>query len=353
MVSPLNWRRRNFAAIAGESAATYDPSPSVAASIVVPDLELVGWTPFAVSRALGLVSREAFDCVITSSPPQSCHLVGLALKRRGLPWVADFRDGWTYEPTRRPFPTSWQRRLDSIIESRVARQADVLVGVTEPISDDLRDRFGGEVMTITNGFDPDEPVASGDAWAPPIRKERFSVAYTGSLGFGGNSPEPLFAAIRSLKESHPELAARLEVVFAGPSTREEQSSWRDLDGCVSSVGYLPRDRVLALQRAADALVLFTGDDRPSVATGKLYEYLASGRPIIVVGDRSAAASIVRDEGAGVTVGASDIPALAEVLAGAVTGNLGRSQTPDEWYSYPRVAGRMEQAVEKAISVAAR
>ena len=38
-----------------------------------------------------------FDCVITTSPPESAHGVGMALARRGVPWVADVRDAWNFE----------------------------------------------------------------------------------------------------------------------------------------------------------------------------------------------------------------------------------------------------------------
>jgi hypothetical protein len=81
MVSPLNWRRANFEAVTGSSDAGYDPTPSAFASVLVPDLELVGWLPFALPRAWGADT----DCMITSAPPHSGHLIGLALQARGLP----------------------------------------------------------------------------------------------------------------------------------------------------------------------------------------------------------------------------------------------------------------------------
>ena len=94
LASPLNWRRRHFEALGGGSGAVY-ATPSRLESVVVPDLALAGWVPFALSRALRLTRGQRFDCVLTSSPPQSAHLLGLALRRRGVPWIAELRDGWT------------------------------------------------------------------------------------------------------------------------------------------------------------------------------------------------------------------------------------------------------------------
>src|SRR5947209_6890069 len=96
MVSALNWRRESFAALAGGSGdGGYEGRPSRLASLFVPDLAVAGWLPFALPRARDLAAGA--DAVITTSPPHSGHLVGLALRGRGLPWVADFRDGWTFE----------------------------------------------------------------------------------------------------------------------------------------------------------------------------------------------------------------------------------------------------------------
>ena len=107
MLTPLNWRRRHFRAFAGEQIGGY-VQPSVLERVVVPDVALATWLPYALPRALRL-GRGRFDVVVTSAPPQSAHLVGLALKRRGLRWIADFRDGWRFEPHGAEWPAGLQR----------------------------------------------------------------------------------------------------------------------------------------------------------------------------------------------------------------------------------------------------
>jgi glycosyltransferase involved in cell wall biosynthesis len=352
MVSPLNWRRANFEAVTGSGDAGYDATPSVFASLVVPDLELVGWLPFALPRALGIARRERIDCVITSSPPHSGHLVGLALQARGVPWVADFRDGWRFEPTRPRFPLAAQRGLDAGLERLVARRADAVVGVTPPITDDLRDRLGADAITITNGFDPGETPRPPEDWRPPLAEDRHSLVYTGSLSYAGNSAEPLLRALDILAAEEPAVRDRLEVVVAGPVTSTEREALERRDG-VQVLGRLDRQRTLTLQRAGDSLILFALDHRPSVATGKLYEYLAADRPILVVGARSVAAEIVRSTGAGSCVPADDPPAIARALATLVRAN-GAQRGGDralilERYGYQSLARQMAERVETAIA----
>jgi glycosyltransferase involved in cell wall biosynthesis len=355
LVSPLNWRRASFAALKGESTGAYSGAPSVLAAWVIPDLEVVGWVPFALPRALGLTAREHFDCVITSSPPQSTHLIGLALRRQGIPWVADLRDGWSFEPSGERFPPGRRRQADRQLEEAVLARADGVVGVTPPIGDDLRTRVNPQAVTITNGFDPDEGAVATEAAArAPVDPSRFTVAYTGTLAYGGASARPLMDGVRMLKEQAPDLAARLELVFAGPmsSTDLAELEASDLDGSVRVLGAVSRPESLGLQRAADALLLFVDGRRPSIATGKLYEYLFSGRPILVLGEGSVAARIVTEVGAGLVAPADDPAAITAALGTLMErGPAAPKAAPDaiQRFSYSSIAREMTDAVERAIA----
>jgi hypothetical protein len=121
---------------------TYSCKPHPLSRIVVPEPLVAAWAPFARSRALRLNRTERFDCVITSSPPESVHAVGRALSRRGVPWIAELRDGWTFEPLRPPFPTAAQRRIDARLERLWLSSADAVVCVSMPAAADLRERLG-------------------------------------------------------------------------------------------------------------------------------------------------------------------------------------------------------------------
>jgi glycosyltransferase involved in cell wall biosynthesis len=345
MVSPLNWRAGSFAALQGADAGDYDAAPSVLAAHVAPDLQLVGWVPFALPRALSLAG--AVDCVITTAPPQSGHLIGLALQRVGVPWVADFRDGWRFGPARPEFASAPVRVLDAALERMVARSADVVVGVTRPIADDLAQRFGVRATTITNGFDPADQAVD-ESWTPPLDPARPSFVHTGSLAYGGRSAAPLLEALRFLDAEAP------EVVFAGPSSAAERAELADaaLHGRARSLGSLPRPRALALQRAADGLLVIADDDQPSVATGKLYEYLAAGRPILVLGRGSEAARTVTELGAGLVASARDPRDIADALRRLMNGEAGPAAPEGlERFSYERLAGQLADEVERAISSA--
>ena len=104
-----------------------------------------------------------------------------------------------------------------------------------------------------------------------------------------------------------------------------------------------------VQRSADALVLLTSRNS-SEATGKLFEYLFSGRPIVALAENNEAARIVRETSTGVTVPPDDVEAIAAALRRVVSGELVREYAPRnlDQYEYPRPAEQMAELVEEAI-----
>ena len=78
-------------------SATAAEKPQLISRLVVPDAHRVAWVPFALRKAKRLARQNDFDCVITTSPPESAHKIGAALSRKGIPWVADLRDSWSFE----------------------------------------------------------------------------------------------------------------------------------------------------------------------------------------------------------------------------------------------------------------
>jgi glycosyltransferase involved in cell wall biosynthesis len=349
MASPLNWRRQHFAALTGKQDASYS-SPSRLQDVVVPDLALLTWLPFALPQARKLARRRRPDVVITTSPPPSGHFVGRALRGRGVPWIAELRDGWTFEPPRPRWRLAPQRGLDRTLERSALRRAEAIVGVTQPIVDDALERFGGEAVLITNGFDPEEQ-APRRGRHPLLDPDRHSVVHTGRLALAGVSLRPLLAAVRELQQDGA-VASSFELVFAGPLSAEEHEllAEPDLAAVVRMTGPLAREEALVLQREADTLVVVTGGAaRRSVATGKLFEYLAARRPILVLGDETEAARIVRETNSGFATSASDPAAIAASLRRAVEDSPELEAGGISAYSYPELARRYAELIERVVA----
>ena len=282
------------------------------------------------------------------------NLLGLAVDRRQSAWVAEFRDGWCFEPLRPAFPTAAQRFLDRWLERRVVQTADMVIGVTRPISDDLELRLGVKAAYIPNGWDP---AAAPDEVPPPDAIRRSGVVtlvHTGALSGGwGRDPRPLLQALQIVRSESEITPVRL--VHAGRLTTDDRELIDRFGaaGAVECLGVLPRAVALASQRAADALVLITSRNT-SEATSKLYEYIAAGRPIVALAENNEAARIVRETNTGVTVAPDDVDAIADVLRRVASGDLAHEYSPQplQRYSYPRLAGEMTALVEAAVELRA-
>ncbi len=353
MASPLNWRRGSFEALQGQAPAPA-PAPSRLEAVVVPDLALAAWVPFALPRALRLAREERPDVVWTTGPPPSTNLIGLACRRvLGLPWVADIRDGWRFERNHTDFPLAAQRRLDSWLDHWLTRSADRVTAVTEPIARDARERLGARsATTISNGFDLEEldelPSGAPDGLIDP---RRHTLLYTGRLGYAMRSPGPLLAGLRALRDNDPAAAAGIEVLFAGPLRDDElaQIEAPDLNGMTRVLGALDRTTTMQLQRATDTLLLITTGN-PSETGQKLFEYLAADRPILVIGDRTEAARIVQNAGAGTAAPMEDPAAIAARLAELANGRAGLPASgAAERFHYATLAEELEAELEAAMS----
>jgi glycosyltransferase involved in cell wall biosynthesis len=352
MDSGLNWRRKQLRAWTGEAPAAADYAPTVSwpARVIVPDVALMTWLPFVLAAARRLAAERRFDCVMTTSGPESVHLAGLALRRSGLPWIADFRDGWGFESLH-DWPTAPQWALDRKLEAAVVRGADAVCAVTEPIAADLSERFDVDAWTITNGYDLDEVPTPN---AMPVSAETHVLLHSGRMASSQRSPQPVLDALALLRAEDPAVADRLRLELAGPLTPDERASIEDptVAGSVRSLGNLPREEVLRRQREAGSLLLLTAGNRRGEATGKLYEYLSAGRPILVLGDRTEAARIVTDAGAGIVVAVDDPRAIAAALRRLVAGEVEPAGAPQQ-YGYPALAARLAELVEVARERAAQ
>ncbi len=122
--------RRPAIAREGEAPDVAKAPPAILTRVVVPDAYLLSWGAWAIPTVRRLIRRRRIECVITTSPPDSTHLVGLALGRERPAWIADFRDGWMFESLREAFPTRPQRRLDAWLEAQVIAKADQVIGPT-------------------------------------------------------------------------------------------------------------------------------------------------------------------------------------------------------------------------------
>jgi len=286
----------------------------IRASLFIPDGR-VGWIPHAVRPGLGLARREGALAVMSSGPPFTGHLIARKIRSRlRLPWVADFRDPWTRAPfyPERPALARW---IDERLERSVVREATKVVSVNREILDDFRERHGEpgaeRFLTIPNGFDQ-EDFEGLEREIP----EKLTLVHTGSL-FASRDPRPLREALSTLCREEPGFAEGTEIILAGRVDDDVAGAFGSppLSRMVRFPGYLPHRESLRLLMRAHICLLFIGEERQSrgMLTGKLFEYLGSGTPVLAIGPEGEAADLIRTCRAGTILPPGDEGRLLETL----------------------------------------
>jgi glycosyltransferase involved in cell wall biosynthesis len=278
--------------------------------LVVPD-EAATWNLTAIPAALRIARAEKIDVVITTSPPGSVHLVGAAVKRAlGVHWIADLRDSLLAHQDRRADTPAvrMKARTVRVVAGVVARRADAIVTAFDSIGEEMRALSpAGRIVTITNGSDFDD--FDGLTYTPG---ERFRITHTGAF-FGQRDPKPFLRALAG--SSLQDVVVRFVGGFQA-ADREFAESLGIADR-IEVIPFVPRRRSLELQRDSEALLLIAseaGGRGTGVIPGKVFEYIAAGRPILAaVPAGGAAARLIAEVGAGVVAPADDVDALQAAL----------------------------------------
>jgi glycosyltransferase involved in cell wall biosynthesis len=327
---------------------------SLARAALWPD-EFVGWLPAAIVQSLRMVRRYRPDVLYTTSLPMTAHLAGLAVHRlTGLPWVADFRDSFTLNPLEGAARSvGLAGRASRELEEAVARSATCITFADETMDVCGLDRSDPRRIVIPNGVDEDDlrPVAP----RPDGISDRFRLAYVGSL-YGRHDAAEALAGIRMAIASGAVDPTRFELRIVGHASLESEAALHDLP--VTRTGYLSHAQALEEMAGATAL-LYSRPAGDLVASGKIFEYLCSGRPILCVADPSSLAyRLVAEFGAGSCTDVRDRHAISSALVRLVQAwRGGRPREVDPGirnrvlnrFSRRRLAAALADALAAAVS----
>ena len=273
------------------------------------------WGNPSVRYLKAYLKAHPVDAIISTGPPHSMHLIAMKLKEAlNTPWIADFRDPWTEIDFYKDLHlTRCADRKHHRQEHKVLASADKVVAVGWSMAEGLKKLGANDPEVIPNGYD--WIIRHGNA--PTPLSSDFTLTHIGIIGANRNEHQ-LWQALKELKAADSEFANKLKIRLIG---QIDQSVAQAIDSCglndnTAFIPYIPHDQIQQEQESSQVLLLLINNtpNAKGILTGKLFEYLASGRPILCIGPEDGDASrIISDTHAGTTVDFEDKEKIKEVV----------------------------------------
>lgn len=280
------------------------------------------WIKPSVKYLTNYLKEHPVDAIVSTGPPHSMHLIARALHRKfNIPWVADFRDPWTdidfYKDLKL---TPWADRKHHRLERQVLTEATKVVTIGWDCAKGLEQLGAKDVAVITNGYDFDQPIVEVHHDTSMLDQGTlpFTMSHIGIIGANRN-PETFWQAFADIVETFPETSQPIRIRLIGQVDNSvlESIKRHNIEKYVEITPYIPHNQVLEEQQKSAVLLLFINNspNAKGVLTGKLFEYLASGRPILCIGPEDGdSARVLNETETGITVGFNNKEKMITVIS---------------------------------------
>ncbi len=272
------------------------------------------WINPSVRFLLRHLKNHPVHAIVSTGPPHSMHIIALKLREKlHIPWLADFRDPWTNIDFYTALKLSKRAdRKHHRLEQKVLNKADKIVTIGWTLAEELTKLGAEHVDVITNGFDPDD-----FARVQKNKDPAFVLTHIGALNKDRN-PVTLWKVLSDLSKSNEEFRAHVLLRLIGKNDYSVLNSIKEfnLTDMVECIDHLDhRDVIRYLYRSSVQLLAVNKTPNMNVIIpGKLFEYLASSRPIISIGPTDGdAAKVISKYGAGGTTAFNDETGLRALL----------------------------------------
>jgi glycosyltransferase involved in cell wall biosynthesis len=260
--------------------------------MVFPD-ESMRWLPKAVLQALKAARQEDVSAIISSGDPVVNHLAAIIVSKiRKIPWIADFRDAWSVNPDR--IRSRFQISVSDYVEKRILTKATIVTSVTNPVVAYLARKVAKRqdaFCCITNGYDEEETTNLADI--QPAR-DVFLMTFTGNFT-EYTQFNPFFKAIKLLVHLGKIDKRKIRIQLVGDFKGFHDDKLLEISDIIMISSHISHEEVVSMQQASHVLLLVHyGESSKYAVSAKLYEYMATGRPVLaIVSDASITAQYVK------------------------------------------------------------
>jgi glycosyltransferase involved in cell wall biosynthesis len=266
-------------------------------NIFIPDARVM-WVKPSVQYLSKYILENKIETIITSGPPHSLHLIGLELKQKlPLKWIADFRDPWTTIGYHKALKLSnFANKKHKELEKNVLNTADTILVTSPTTKKEFQAITSKLIEVITNGYDVENV-------SKIVLDKKFTLAHIGSF-LSDRNPAILWQSLQELVQEVKGFSDQFQLKLIGKVSQEILDTLQEyqLNDYVHNLGYISHQEAVKQQRASQVLLLIeiNTPETKSIIPGKLFEYMASARPIVAIGPvESDFESIIKETNTGV------------------------------------------------------
>jgi glycosyltransferase involved in cell wall biosynthesis len=249
-------------------------------NLFIPDARFL-WVKPSVKYLKKYIQENNIDTIVTSGPPHSLHLIGLQLKKElNIKWFADFRDPWTTIGYHKSLKlSSYAEKKHKAMEKEVLNSADTIIVTSKTTKTEFQEITTKPIEVITNGYDIEKIEKKS-------LDEKFTLAHIGSF-LSERNPTILWESLQELVSENADFKNDFRLKLIGATSQEvlDKISEFKLNDYVQNLGYVSHQEAVEHQRKSQVLLLIeiNSTATKSIIPGKLFEYMASERPIIAIG----------------------------------------------------------------------
>ena len=272
------------------------------------------WIKPSARFLIKYISENPVRLIISTGPPHSMHLIAYRIKQKlNIPWISDFRDPWTnIDFYNELMLTKRANKKHNILEHKVLHHSDLIIAISKTMRKEFVFLNARQVEVIPNGYD-NEDIPQGRLKLD----EKFSMVHIGSLVKTRN-PQVLWKVLSEIISSNKSFENDLEVKLVGKTDYSVIESLKrfNIKKNVTITNYLSHKEAIDLQQRSQILLLLINRTKNAmgILTGKIFEYMSSKRPILLIGPADGdAAEIINETNTGKVVDFDDEIYLKKIV----------------------------------------
>ena len=274
----------------------------------------IGWIPFAVRKGKKICRSQAIDAIYCSVGPFSSAIVGYVLSKKfDIPLIVDYRDLFIGRPDASYF-SFWHERYAYKWEKKVLDQALSVIINTHRAKNRIKNIYPGiekrKFSVIYNGYDKED-------FDYIYRTQQADIVFTYTGGFyGERTPKYFLQALAELKDSH-QLPENVKFQFIGNLQESIQELFYHseiMKHIILTPQVSHRESVSCLFKSDFLLLFIAKRDSEMVIPAKLFEYLATRKPILaMIPKNGEAAQLIKKFSAGLICEPNDVQKIKESI----------------------------------------